>query len=39
MDNTISRADVGEDQELDFRQVEFEMTVSHVEMSHKHLCV
>ena len=33
MDNSRQRAAVKEDWELDVRQVEFGMTVSHVEMS------
>lgn len=38
MDNTRRRAAVRENWELDVRQVEFGMTVSHVEMSHGCLC-
>ena len=39
MGNTGSRAAVRENWELDVRQVEFGMTVSHVEMSRGYFCV
>ena len=39
MDNTRSRAAVRENWELDVRQVEFGMTLSHVEVSRGYLCV